>query len=95
MKKIEIIKAISDQTGIHKVDVLVILEAYFQEIKETVYTGESVSVRNFGTFKMQKRAPKSARDISKGENIIIPERYIPKFVPAKEFQETIKSMQIK
>lgn len=50
MRKADIIKLIHDKTGIPKVDILVILETYFVEVKQTVITGENVSIRGFGTF---------------------------------------------
>jgi nucleoid DNA-binding protein len=32
---------------------LVTIEAFFQEVKQTVYEGENVSIRGFGTFTTQ------------------------------------------
>ena len=82
--------AISEKTGVAKVDVLVSLEALFKEIKTTLQSGENVYVRGFGSFIIKKRAKKIGRHIKKGKAIEIPEHYIPSFKPAKVFVEQVK-----
>ena len=82
--------AISEKTGVAKVDVLVSLEALFKEIKTTLQSGENVYVRGFGSFIIKKRAKKIGRHIKKGKAIEIPEHFIPSFKPAKVFVEQVK-----
>lgn len=82
--------AISEKTGVAKVDVLVSLEALFKEIKTTLQTGENVYVRGFGSFIIKKRAKKIGRHIKKKKAIEIPEHFIPAFKPAKVFVEQVK-----
>lgn len=82
--------AISDKTGVAKVDVLVSLEALFKEIKQSLQEGENVYVRGFGSFVIKKRAKKIGRHIKKGKSIEIPEHFIPSFKPAKVFVEQVK-----
>ena len=83
--------AISEKTGVAKVDVLVSLEALFKEIKTTLQSGENVYIRGFGSFVIKKRAKKIGRHIKKGKSIEIPEHFIPSFKPAKVFVEQVKS----
>lgn len=82
--------AISEKTGVAKVDVLVTLEELFKEIKTTMQNGENVYVRGFGSFVIKKRAKKVGRHIKKGKSIEIPEHFIPSFKPAKVFVEQVK-----
>lgn len=82
--------AISEKTGVAKVDVLVTLEELFKEIKSTMTNGENVYVRGFGSFVIKKRAKKVGRNIKKGKSIEIPEHFIPSFKPAKIFTEQVK-----
>ena len=42
MRKAELVSAISEKTGVPKVDVLVTLENFFTEVKETLADGETV-----------------------------------------------------
>jgi len=90
MRKADLVNAISDKTGVAKVDVLVSLEALFKEIKATLQEGENVYVRGFGSFVIKKRAKKIGRHIKKGKSIEIPEHFIPSFKPAKIFIEQVK-----
>ena len=90
MRKADLVNAISEKTGVAKVDVLVSLEALFKEIKATLQEGENVYVRGFGSFVIKKRAKKIGRHIKKGKAIEIPEHFIPSFKPAKIFIEQVK-----
>lgn len=91
MRKADLIAEISDKTGIAKVDVLVTLEAFFKEVKESLSKGENVYIRGFGSFITKKRARKIGRNIKKNVAIEIPEHYIPAFKPAKIFVEMVKT----
>ncbi len=90
MRKADLVNAISEKTGVAKVDVLVALEELFKEIKTTMQNGENVYVRGFGSFVIKKRAKKVGRHIKKGKSIEIPEHFIPSFKPAKVFIEQVK-----
>lgn len=91
MRKADLVNAISEKTGVAKVDVLVSLEALFKEIKTSLQSGENVYVRGFGSFIIKKRAKKIGRHIKKGKAIEIPEHFIPSFKPAKVFVEQVKN----
>ena len=90
MRKADLVNAISEKTGVAKVDVLVTLEELFKEIKSTMTNGENVYVRGFGSFVIKKRAKKVGRNVKKGKSIDIPEHFIPSFKPAKIFTEQVK-----
>ena len=90
MRKADLVAAISDKTGVPKVDVLVALETFFKEIKDSLAGGENVYVRGFGSFIIKKRAKKIGRHIKKNVAIEIPEHFIPSFKPAKIFVEQVK-----
>jgi len=82
---------ISEKTGVPKVDVLVSLEMFFKEVKNTLAEGENVYIRGFGSFIIKKRARKIGRHIKKNVAIEIPEHFIPSFKPAKVFVEQVKN----
>ena len=90
MRKADLVTAISEKTGIAKVDVLVTLETFFKEVKDTLTDGENVYIRGFGSFVVKKRAKKIGRHIKKNVAIEIPEHFIPSFTPAKVFVEQVK-----
>ena len=90
MRKVDIVTKIADMTGVPKTDVLITLEAFFKEVKDSVKVGENVYVRGFGSFVAKKRAAKIGRIISRGESVVIPEHYIPAFKPAQVFMDEVK-----
>ena len=90
MRKADLVATIAEKTGVPKVDVLVTLEEFFTEIKDSLAGGENVFIRGFGSFVIKKRAKKIGRHIKKNVAIEIPEHYIPSFKPAKVFVEQVK-----
>ena len=91
MRKADLVAMISEKTGVPKVDVLVTLETFFKEVKNSLAEGQNVYVRGFGSFIVKKRAKKIGRHIKKNIAIEIPEHYIPAFKPAKVFVEQVKT----
>jgi DNA-binding protein HU-beta len=90
MRKADLVAMISEKTGVPKVDVLVTLETFFKEVKNSLADGQNVYVRGFGSFIVKKRAKKIGRHIKKNIAIEIPEHYIPAFKPAKIFIDQVK-----
>lgn len=90
MRKADLVTAIAEKTGVAKVDVLVTLESFFTEVKDTLAHGDNVYIRGFGSFVIKKRAKKVGRHIKKNVAIEIPEHFIPSFKPAKVFVEHVK-----
>ncbi len=90
MRKADLVASISEKTGVPKVDVLVSLETFFKEVKDSLSEGENVYIRGFGSFIIKKRARKIGRHIKKNIALEIPEHCIPAFKPAKIFVEQVK-----
>ena len=90
MRKADLVNRISEKTGVPKVDVLVSMEEFFKEVKDTLSSGENVYIRGFGSFIIKKRAKKIGRHIKKNVAIEIPEHFIPTFKPSKIFVEQVK-----
>ena len=90
MRKADLVSSISEKTGVAKVDVLVALESFFSEVRDSLSSGENVYIRGFGSFVIKKRAKKIGRHIKKNKSIEIPEHFIPSFKPAKIFVEQVK-----
>jgi DNA-binding protein HU-beta len=93
VKKADLINLISEKTGVPKVDVLVSLESFFANVKDTLAEGENIYIRGFGSFITKKRAAKVGRNIKKNTSVYIPEHFIPAFKPAKEFIDEVKKLK--
>ena len=91
MTKADIVAEIAEKTGLEKVDVQITVEAFMEEVKESLEGGENVYLRGFGSFIIKERARKTGRNISKNTTIIIPAHNIPSFKPAKVFVDGVKT----
>ena len=89
MTKADIVADIAKKTGVDKTTALVIVEAFMASVKNSLINDENVYLRGFGSFILNKRAQKTARNISKNTTIIIPEHNIPAFKPAKTFMQDV------
>ncbi len=85
MTKADIVSEIAKNTGVEKVQVQAIVEAFMESVKDSLIRNNNVYLRGFGSFVVKKRAKKVARNISKNTTITIPEHNIPAFKPAKSF----------
>lgn len=90
MTKSDIVSEIAKSTGVEKVQVQAIVEAFMESIKTSLTNNNNVYLRGFGSFIVKKRATKVARNISKNTTITIPEHNIPAFKPAKSFAAKMK-----
>lgn len=91
MRKADMVNAIAEKTNVPKVDVLVVMESFFNEVKEAMADGKNVYIRGFGSFVIKRRAEKVGRHIKANKSITIPEHFIPTFKPAKVFVDHVKT----
>jgi DNA-binding protein HU-beta len=91
MTKADIVNSIADKSGIEKVDVLNVVEAFMSTVRGSLEKGENVYLRGFGSYIVKTRAEKTGRNISKNTTIKIPAHNIPAFKPAKVFLEGVKT----
>ena len=90
MTKADIVNEIAKSTGIDKASVLETVEKFMETVKDSLANNENVYLRGFGSFIVKTRSQKTARNLSKGTTLIIPEHNIPAFKPAKVFMEQVK-----
>ncbi len=91
MTKAELVNTISNKLGTEKNETQKVVEAFMQEIRTSMYNGDNVYLRGFGSFIIKTRAAKTGRNISKNTAIEIPAHNIPAFKPAKTFVEKVKT----
>ena len=90
MTKADIVNQIAKSTGVEKVLVQTIVEAFMDNVRNSLIENNNVYLRGFGSFIIKKRAQKVARNISKNTTITIPEHNIPAFKPSKSFVAKVK-----
>lgn len=93
MTKAEIIRDIATSTGAERSVVTNVIEAFMENVRNSIASGENVYLRGFGTFLVKHRAEKVARNISKNTTVVIPAHSVPAFKPAKEFAAKVKGSE--
>lgn len=90
MNKGGLVAEVSKRTGLSKADVGRVVDAAIDAIRETVVSGERVTLADFGTFERKHRNRRIARNPRKPDvAIVVPERDLPAFSPGKEFREGV------
>ncbi len=90
MTKADIVARISEAKGVEKAEVQATVEAFMEEVKKALESGNNVYLRGFGSFIIKRRTEKTGRNISKNTTIKIPAHNIPAFKPSKVFVDVVK-----
>lgn len=74
MKKVELVEAVAEKTGLTKVDSTKAIDATFAVITEALVKGDKVPVAGFGTFGVSERKAREGRNPRTGETVRIEAR---------------------
>ncbi len=86
MTKAKLLEIINEKTGFPKRDIALIIDTMIDAIKDTLNKKERVILKGFGIFKVKKRKQRVGRNPKTKKEVIIPERYVVVFEPAKEIK---------
>ena len=89
LTKKEIVRAISEETGLTQSLVREIVQKTFESVLNSLADGERVELRNFGVFDLKVRAARQARNISTGDSVQVPEKIVVAFKPSKEMERRV------
>ena len=90
LTKAEIIKNISESTGIAAGDILKLTNPFFDEIKGGMKDGRVAELRGFGTFEtVVRKGKEKARNPKTGEACSVESHKVVVFKPGKELKEDI------
>ena len=74
MKKVELVEAVAESTGLTKADATRAIDATFEAITGALKKGDKVPLVGFGTFAVSKRAAREGRNPQTGETVHIAAR---------------------
>ncbi len=89
MTKKDIVKRISEQTGLPQLKVKEVVQRTFEEIINTLVEEGRIELRNFGVFKVKARKARKARNPKTGNKVPVPAKYVVTFKPGKEMEERV------
>lgn len=90
MTKADIVKEVAKSTGIEAKTVSAVVEGFMEAVKDSLAKDNNVYLRGFGTFAVQTRAQKTARNITRNTTVIIPKHEVPTFKPCPDFKNQVK-----
>lgn len=94
MIKTEVIKKVSEKTGLSRKDVKKVVEELFRPgkglISVTLKEEGKVTIAGFGTFFLRERSARTARNPKNGKAVNVPKRVYPAFKVAKTFKDFFK-----
>ncbi len=91
MHKIDLVKAIAEQTGCLQKDANTLVDAFIENVKEALKCGDKVTLIGFGTFSVIDTKAKTGRNPQTGKEIKIPASKKIRFSVGKTLKEEIKS----
>jgi DNA-binding protein HU-beta len=89
MKKVELIQAISDKTGLSKKDTAATIDAALDTIQDALVAKKTVSFIGFGTFSTAPRAARTARVPGTNKVVDVPATTAVKFKVGKRLKEAV------
>lgn len=90
MSKSELIKALSEKTGLKKVEASAFVEAFVETVQEELVKGGDVTLVGFGKFSVRERAERVGRNPQTDEKLVIPAHKVPVFKAGKLLKDLIK-----
>jgi nucleoid DNA-binding protein len=91
--KKEIVKTISDETGINQQKIKTIVQRTFDAIVKTLEEEGRIELRNFGVFQVRTRAARKARNPRTGRQVEVPEKFVVTFKPGKIMEERVNAIE--
>ena len=92
MTKREIVRSISEQFGLTRLEAAAVVQKVLDSILDTLAEEGRVELRNFGVFDVQRRGPRKARNPRTGERVFVPEKLVVSFKPGQSTLERVRDV---
>ena len=89
MTKADLIEEVSQAGKLTRRDAEVVVETVFQSMSAALARGEKIELRGFGSFRVQARSARRARNPKTGEEVDVPARKVPRFRPGREMRDLL------
>ncbi len=89
MKKVELVEAVAEKTGLTKADSTKAIDATIEAITEELSNGGKVPLVGFGTFDVSERAAREGRNPRTGAIVQIAARKTVRFKPGSALKDAV------
>ena len=91
MTKADIVDKVAAGTGLTKLETEAIIEGFIKTVIEALKEGKGIEIRGFGSYRVKKKNSRQARNPKTGEQVFVPEHFVPTFKFSKEFKEIVNN----
>lgn len=91
LTKAEVAEHLFEKVGLSKRDAKDMVEVFFEEIRETLETGEQVKLSGFGNFNLRVKSERPGRNPKTGEDIPISARKVVTFRPGQKLKSRVEN----
>lgn len=91
LTKAEIANRLFDEVGLNKREAKEFVDAYFEEIREALESGENVKLSGFGNFQLREKNQRPGRNPKTGEEIPISARRVVTFRPGQKLRARVEA----
>jgi integration host factor subunit alpha len=90
LTKAEIAEHLYEKVGLNKRDAKDMVEIFFEEIRETLESGEQVKLSGFGNFDLRVKSERPGRNPKTGQDIPISARKVVTFRPGQKLKSRVE-----
>ncbi|MEX0599818.1 MAG: HU family DNA-binding protein [Rhodothermales bacterium] len=89
MTKADIIDRIATGTGLTKIETEAVVNGFMTCVMDALEEGDGLELRGFGSFRVQHRKARKARNPQTNEEVRIGPRYVPVFKASKDLRKRV------
>ena len=89
MTKGDIINIVAEGTGLTKVETGAVIDGFLATIGYALQTGDSVTLRGFGSFRTVHRVERRSTNPKTGKEMYVPERTAPVFKASLDLRKLV------
>ncbi len=90
LTKAEVAEHLFEKVGLSKRDAKEMVEIFFEDIRETLESGEQVKLSGFGNFDLRVKSERPGRNPKTGEEIPISARKVVTFRPGQKLKSRVE-----
>tara|TARA_B110000467_G_C17945400_1_gene277112 strand:- start:55 stop:348 length:294 start_codon:yes stop_codon:yes gene_type:complete len=90
LTKAEVAEHLFEKVGLSKRDAKDMVEIFFEDIRETLESGEQVKLSGFGNFDLRQKSERPGRNPKTGEDIPISARKVVTFRPGQKLKSRVE-----
>jgi integration host factor subunit alpha len=90
LTKADLADLLFEQVGLNKREAKDMVEAFFEEVRTALETGDSVKLSGFGNFELRKKSERPGRNPKTGEEIPISARRVVTFHASQKLKTKVE-----